>query len=70
MCLSSSYRYNNDLIYLITVVACFLPADKANCNLQVEQETHDEEVEEADEIILDGLESQREPLLGATERLE
>ena len=53
-----------------TVVACFLPADKANCNLQEEQETHGEEDEEADEIILDGLESQREPLLGATERLE
>ena len=70
MCLSSSYRYNNDLIYLITVVACFLPADKANCNLQEEQETHGEEDEEADEMILDGLESQREPLLGAKERLE
>ena len=66
----SMFLFASVVYFTGTVVACFLPADKANCNLQEEQETHGEEDEEADEIILDGLESQREPLLGATERLE
>ncbi len=66
----SMFLFASVVYFTGTVVACFLPADKANCNLQEEQESHGEEDEEADEMILDGLESQREPLLGATERLE
>ena len=57
------------------VVACLLPADKANCNLsEAEAENQGEggdtiEDEEANEILSDSstLASQREPLLGAAE---
>ena len=56
------------------VVACLLPAEKANCSYLSEEEAvrsqGEDGDEEAHEILSDSstLESQREPLLGAAER--
>ena len=72
----SMFLFAAFVYYIGCVVACLLPADKANCNLpesEAENPGEDGDItedEEANETLSDSsiLASQREPLLGAAER--